>query len=199
MPRRLRDWPFARNIRLESVLTGFLSIPSLPRRTALSLSKARIEARRVLSLPNPTPAGQTSGPAALPAPGASQDTSMSGNEDPGLVTVHSSNSSLPAVASTVAPRVSILSRRYWNAYFAAVLQQTKGGRAVYSFYRRYLRGRWSWRYLDPGYWSSARLNETRLDLWKGIAQYIQEAETHGKDARELYMKRLENDRMNLNA
>jgi hypothetical protein len=71
--------------------------------------------------------------------------------------------------------------------------------AVHGFMQKY----WDWRYLDPGYWSPQRRREARigmkrfrLDLWRDAVKYIQESEKYGKDARDYYMKKLENDRKN---
>jgi hypothetical protein len=135
---------------------------------------------------------------------------------PGIAIVNNTNTSLTGNTHPVVSRVSrpsVFSKHYWKTFLILWFQRHrpyKWVRRTYMFLkpgylavRRFMEKYWTWRYLDPGYWSPQRQHEAkagmkkfRLDLWKDAAKYIQESEKYGKDARDYYMKRLENDRNN---
>lgn len=223
MPRRLRDWPIARKISPDAILLTLiekvhpkslkeatLALPSLPSRLIASFRDTKAMTRRVLALPPPNrPSAKHSRPqiAAVSSPQLATSKAVQDTPDNASTEVVSLKGSKPSVPVAVTPQpTSIFSGRYWHVFFRVLLRQINPSGTVLkmyksyrSFYLRNFKGRWSWQYLDPGYWSSTRVREARLALWERIVKHMREAELHGKEARTEYMMKLNNDRMNFNA
>lgn len=196
MPRRLRDWPIAHQISLEGIVfailgklhkDSILSIPSLPKRAVLFLNDVRKTTRRRLALPPPTSASNNSFKTApSTSPGATQEGETTQTTPQSAALVVRSSPKNSSLTTTPTLSVSIFSKSYWRTYFRVLIQQTNPDgwtRNIYEFLA----------YLNR------RLNWPSSGLREAIVAYVRDADKYGKDAREYYMKKLQNDRMNFNA